>query len=369
MILVVGAGLSGATVARVLAEAGKRVAVIDRRGHLAGNAFDYVDTPVTDAVRIHHYGPHIFHTKNREVWEFLSDFTVWLPYEHRVRALLWDGLHVPFPPNDDTRRVLKEEGEKYGVELDPVEVFYRPYTEKMWGRRLEDVNPKILERVPGREGREDRYFPDDPYQAMPMYGYTNMVSSMLAHPNIRVQLGVKDYRVASVGEIYGDWVGGFPPEHIFTSEAIDEYFGFSLGELPYRSLKFTTVRLPVNHGHLLPATTCNYTGDGPYTRVTEWRQFPNSLAQVSSGLSSHSTVLTFEEPYSPKRDEEKYYPVVDKDSRALYKQYSQMVPKDVTFIGRLGNFAYIDMDQAVNSALASARKYLSGQTVGNETLS
>jgi UDP-galactopyranose mutase len=343
MILVVGAGLSGATVARVLAEAGKDVAVVDRRSHLAGNCFDYVNEFMGARwTRVHKYGPHIFHTKNETVWNFLSRFTEWVPYEHRVRAILDGGQSVPFPPNAETLAHVEKKR--------LLETFYTPYTLKMWDKSLSEVNPKILERVPMRDDLEDRYFPNDPWQAMPKYGYTGLVSSMLDHENITVRTRVHEYR---------DWFyDEHTPTHTFTSEAIDEYFDYQLGDLPYRSIKFDTVCLPLPPGasKLLPATTCNFTSPtDPHTRVTEWAQFPNSGPRITSRAS----ILTFETPYSPQRGEEKYYPVVDKDSRSLYKAYSGMVPDDVTFIGRLGLFAYLDMDQAVNSALAAARKYLS----------
>lgn len=337
-VLIVGAGFSGATVARILAESGHDVTVVDKRDHIGGNAFDYENEY---GIRVHKYGPHIFHTKNEAVWNFLNRFSTWTHYEHRVRAFVSRDRTVPFPPNKDTLDWVPKD--------DLVSVFYRPYTEKMWGRPLEQVSPKILDRVPIREDREDRYFPNDPHQGFPVNGYTKLIEVMLDHDNIMLRTEVSR---SMIENCWGPW------DHVFTSEPIDEFFGYCRGELPYRSLKFSTVTIQAHACRpLIPAATCNYTDRGPYTRVTEWASFP--YHSPYSFFSDRWSTLTFETPYSPGRYDEKYYPVVDNDSRKLYKEYVAMTPPGVTFIGRLGNFAYLDMDQAVSSAMGAARKFLS----------
>ncbi|MEO8529863.1 MAG: FAD-dependent oxidoreductase, partial [Deltaproteobacteria bacterium] len=241
-ILIVGAGLSGATIARQLAEAGLQVLVIDKRDHVAGNAYDVV-TP--EGIRVHKYGPHIFHTSNREVFEFLSRFTDWLPYRHRVRALLPDGREVVMPPNLDTRAIVGEDR--------LIDVLYRPYTRKMWGVELEEIDPGIAARVKARDDHSDAYFPDDEFQFMPKLGYTVMVENMLDHANITCQLGTEFDRALEASFT-----------HIFNTMPIDAYFDYCLGELPYRSIRFHQVTLPVPRVNAV--ATVNFTDCGPYTR-------------------------------------------------------------------------------------------------------
>ena len=335
-ILVVGAGLSGSTIARVLADGGFSVAVIDKRDHIAGNAYDFTSP---EGIRIHKYGPHIFHTSNRRVVDFLSRFTTWLPYRHKVRALLEDGREVVIPPNLGTRDILGEDK--------IVDTLFRPYTRKMWGLELEDLDPGIIARVKIREDHSELYFPDDAYQFMPAEGYTKMVANMLDHPRIEVHLATKFER-----EMEADF------DHVFNSMPIDEYFDFEFGELPYRSIRFHTITLPMPSVNSLP--TINFTHDGPYTRVTEWKKYPGH------GDSPYQTVLTFEEPCDYRDNgQERYYPVKDLagTNRAIYDRYKQCVPDDMTFIGRCGLYVYLDMHQAVSSAEAAARRYLDGQAI------
>jgi UDP-galactopyranose mutase len=177
-ILIVGAGLSGATVARELADAGHDVTVIDRRGHIAGNAFDETNEL---GIRVHRYGPHYFHTSNMTVVQWLSRFTEWVPYRHRGKAMLADGRFVTFPVNRETAAIVGRDN--------VLDIFYRPYTLKMWGHRLEDMHPSLIARVPIREDDNEDYFPNDTFQALPADGYTAMVKNILDHPRIRVRLG------------------------------------------------------------------------------------------------------------------------------------------------------------------------------------
>lgn len=324
--LVVGAGFSGATIARELADAGHFVDVIDRRSHLAGNAHDYENMY---GIRVHTYGPHLFHTDNEKVFNYLSRFTDWVPYEHRVKALLEDGSYVPFPPNRETSSVVDN----------VIDTFYRPYTKKMWGKDLEEINPAILNRVPGRDDDEDRYFPNDRYQYMPTNGYTYLIGNMLDHENISVSLNTS-FNKEDETEY----------DHVFNSMPIDEYYDYEHGELEYRSIKFHTSTIPMPS--FLPTTTVNFTHSGLYTRVTEWKKIP------MHGSNDYYTTITAEEPCDYKQNNmERYYPINDAINKDRYLKYKSIDNPKTTFIGRCGQYVYIDMHQAVNSALRLAMDY------------
>tara|TARA_R110002096_G_scaffold168061_2_gene338546 strand:- start:323 stop:1324 length:1002 start_codon:yes stop_codon:yes gene_type:complete len=330
--LIVGAGFSGAVIARELAEAGHSVRVIEKRNHVAGNAYDYTNE---HGIRVHEYGPHLFHTNNKEVYDYLGKFTEWVPYHHKVKALLEDGRYATLPVNRETKAMVGEEN--------VLDIFFRPYTKKMWGMELDELNPEIINRVPIRDDDNDLYFPNDAYQAMPKDGYTAMVQSMLAHANIQVML-----------ETSYDKEDNWMYDRVFNSMPIDQYFDFKHGNLPYRSIRFETVTVPIPRA--LPSATLNFTHDGPQTRVTEWKNIP------CHGDNKYSTTLTFETPCDyADNNFERYYPVKDADgvNRALYQKYKNEQPGNVTFIGRCGLYAYLDMHQAVNSALATVRKFLS----------
>lgn len=331
-ILIVGAGLSGAVIARECAEAGHKVKVIDSRDHVAGNAYDYVNE---HGIRVHKYGPHLFHTNNKEVFDYLGKFTEWVEYKHKVKAQLEDGRYATLPVNRETKEMVGEDN--------VLDIFFRPYTKKMWGVELDELNPDIINRVPIRDDDNELYFPNDEYQAMPKEGYTKMVENMLDHPNIDVEL-----------QFYFNYGLEADYDHIFNSMPIDQYFDFKHGALPYRSIRFETVTLPI--ASALPSATLNFTHDGPKTRVTEWKKIP------CHGDNKYNTTLTFEEPCDyADNNFERYYPVKDRDgkNRELYELYKNEIPQNVTFIGRCGLYAYLDMHQAVNSALATARKFLS----------
>tara|TARA_B110000971_G_scaffold203782_1_gene224596 strand:+ start:3809 stop:4810 length:1002 start_codon:yes stop_codon:yes gene_type:complete len=329
--LIVGAGFSGAVIARELAEAGHNVRVIEKRNHVAGNAYDYTNE---HGIRVHEYGPHLFHTNNKEVYDYLGKFTEWVPYHHKVKALLEDGRYATLPVNRETKAMVGEEN--------VLDIFFRPYTKKMWGMELDELNPEIINRVPIRDDDNDLYFPNDAYQAMPKDGYTAMVQSMLAHANIQVML-----------ETSYDKEDNWMYDRVFNSMPIDQYFDFKHGNLPYRSIRFETVTVPIPRA--LPSATLNFTHDGPQTRVTEWKNIP------CHGDNKYSTTLTFETPCDyADNNFERYYPVKDADgvNRALYQKYKNEQPGNVTFIGRCGLYAYLDMDMAVNSALAAVRRFL-----------
>lgn len=332
-ILIVGAGFTGAVIARELAEAGYSVHIIDKRKHIAGNAFDEFKS----GIRVHKYGPHIFHTKMKDVYDYLGKFTEWVPYKHKVKALLSDGRYVTLPVNRATKEAVGAEN--------VLDTFFRPYTLKMWGVPLDKLDPSVIARVPIRDDDNELYFPNDLYQAMPRDGYTALVEKMLVHDNINVMLNTPFVR-ASEDEY----------DHVFNAMPIDEYYDFYYGELPYRSLKFHTVKVPLPS--VLPSTVVNFTHNGPYTRVTEWKKFPGH------GDDPHNTLLTYEEPCDYRDNKkERYYPVKDVDgvNRAVYLKYKAIPNDKVTFVGRLGRYVYCDMDGVVASALSDVRRFLSKQ--------
>jgi len=330
-VLVVGAGFSGAVIARQLAEADVRVTVLEKRSHVAGNAFDFMNEY---GIRVHKYGPHIFHTSNANVFKWLSKFTEWVDYKHKVKALLADGSLVTLPVNIETSDIVGRSN--------IIDVFYRPYTKKMWGVDLDEIDPSILDRVPVRNDMNEYYFPNDIYQALPKHGYANLVSNILNHKNINVRLGMgfdKSIR--------------YECDHTFNSMPIDEFFDYQFGELPYRSIFFHHHTVPVPR--LFPVATVNFTHNHPFTRLTEWKNFPNH-----GSIESH-TSITIEEPCDYKQNMmERYYPIKDTGgkNRKIYEEYKKIRLENVTFIGRCGLYAYLDMDQAVSSALSISRNFL-----------
>jgi UDP-galactopyranose mutase len=338
-VLVVGAGFAGATVARCLADKGYHVEVIDRRSHVAGNAYDFTGSY---GIRQHEYGPHLFHTSNERVVGFLSRFTEWLPYKHKVKALLKDGRLVTLPVNRETSLIV-------GVE-NVLDIFFRPYTRKMWGIELDDLDPEIINRVPVRDDLNENYFPNDSFQALPANGYTRLIQNMLDHSLIKVSLNCNYHK--SMDKNFG---------HVFNSMSIDEYFDYSLGMLPYRSIKFETHALPLPKA--FPVATVNFTHEASYTRVTEWKNLPGH------GDHPSHTVLTFEVPCDfIDNNLERYYPIKDiaQKNRSIYESYRRMTPPNVTFIGRCGLYAYLDMHQAVSAALASVDRFIHENTGVNE---
>lgn len=351
-ILVVGAGFAGATCARQLADAGHRVRVIDRRSHIAGNAYDETDA---HGVLVHRYGPHIFHTNSELVRTFLSRFTDWRPYEHRVQARV-RGQWLPIPINRTTINCL------YGLALDEAEVaawlesvreprdhvrtsedvvlnsvgtelcelFFRGYTRKQWGRDLSELSAGVAARIPTRTNDDDRYFTDR-FQAMPLQGYTRMFERMLDHPGISVQTGA-DFRAVRAP---GGW------DHIVYTGPIDEYFDHRLGYLPYRSLRFEHRHLADN-GLQQPCGTLNFPNDQDYTRCTEFRHL---TGQAHSGTS-----IVYEYPTDQG---DPYYPIPAAANEALFQRYQALaeVEAGVTFVGRLAQYRYYNMDQVVAAAL------------------
>lgn len=336
-ILIVGAGLSGCTIARVLAEFGYECTILEQRCHLAGNAYDYENQL---GIRQHKYGPHLFHTSNEKVVDFLSRFTKWTDYKHRVKAQLESGQLVTLPINRATKEIVGEEN--------CVETFIRPYSEKMWGMPLEEIDPKIINRVPMRDDMNEFYFPNDTFQAIPTEGYTKMVEKMVTHPNISLQLKTpfEHHLIES-------------HDHVFYSGPIDEFMDFEFGPLPYRSLKFHNVNVPIQQA--FPVAQVNFTHKEKFTRVVEWKNIPDH------GDNDMYTTLTFEEPCNYRENnDERFYPVKDvsgtfKKSYEKYRAAAGTRYPNITFCGRLGLYAYLDMHQAVSSSLKIAENWLEAE--------
>ncbi|HEX8570676.1 MAG TPA: UDP-galactopyranose mutase [Caulobacteraceae bacterium] len=357
--LIVGAGFAGSVLAeRLAAGSGKRVMVIDRRPHIAGNAYDVKDAA---GVLMHQYGPHIFHTNSEDIFRYLSRFTEWRPYEHRVLAHVRDKL-MPMPINRTTLNILfdlslqtDEEADaflqsraeevakivtsedvvisKVGREL--YELFFQCYTRKQWGMDPSELDKSVTSRVPTRTNTDDRYFTDT-FQYMPLHGYTKMFENILDHDNITVQTGV-DYR---------DVKAEVPHERLVFTGPIDEYFDHRYGKLPYRSLKFRHETL--DQEQFQSVGTVNYPGlEFPYTRISEYKHL--------TGQQSDRTTITYE---YPSAEGDPYYPIPRPENQALFKRYEALAlqTQDVTFVGRLATYRYYNMDQVVGQALATYRR-------------
>jgi UDP-galactopyranose mutase len=357
--LIVGAGFAGSVLAERLArESGRRVLLVDRRAHVGGNAFDYLDSA---GVLVHGYGPHIFHTNSRMVLDYLGQFTAWRPYEHRVLTSV-DGQLLPMPINLDTLNrfyglnLTTPQAElflasmavkpshvrtaedvvvgKIGREL--YEKFFRAYTRKQWGLDPSELDASVTSRVPVRTNRDDRYF-NDTYQVMPVHGYTRMFERMLDNPNIEIRLNT-DYRDLSGNIRYG--------EMIYTGP-IDEFFDHRLGKLPYRSLKFR--HETVERSRFQPAAVVNYPNDHSYTRITEFKWL--------TGQEHSKTSIAFEYPCA---NGEPYYPIPRPASAELYRRYKALADatSGVHFVGRLATYRYYNMDQVVAQALTLYKRVL-----------
>ena len=358
--LVVGAGFAGSIVAERLANAGRQVLIIDKRPHVAGNAYDEYDA---HGVLIHRYGPHIFHTNAPRVVEYLSQFTAWRPYEHRVLAEV-DGELLPMPINCDTvNRLYNLDLDEAGVQAffekvreprnpirtsedvvlnsvgrDLYEKFFMNYTRKQWGLDPSELAAGVAARIPVRTNTDDRYFTDS-HQVMPLHGYTRMFERMLDHPNIRVEVGV-DF------DTIRDQVQA---GHIVYTGPIDAYFNYCFGRLPYRSLRF-------EHEHLADTEqyqtvgTVNYPNRHAYTRITEFKHL--------TGQEHPGTSIVRE---YPEAEGDPYYPIPRPENEALFKRYQALAEQEanVSFVGRLAQYRYYNMDQVAAAALKAAENILS----------
>jgi UDP-galactopyranose mutase len=351
--LIVGAGFSGSVLAERLASRGMRVCVTDRRPHVGGNAYDHYDE---HGILVHKYGPHIFHTNSERIYRYLSRFTAWRLYEHRVLAQV-DGKCLPFPINVNTINAL------YGLSLneagvealyhaaserisdvqtfeqavvskigrDLYEKFIMNYTRKQWGLDPSQLDASVAARIPARTNRDDRYFTDT-YQVMPLHGYTVMFQRMLASPNITLLLQA-DFKDVESEISYRNL--------IFTGP-IDEYFGHCYGKLPYRSLAFEFKT--ENTERFQQGPVVNYPNQHAYTRITEFKYL--------TGQEHPKTSLVYE---YPQAEGDPYYPIPRPENAALYAKYKALADElpNVHFVGRLGTYRYYNMDQCVGQALAT----------------
>ena len=364
-VLVIGAGISGATIAERFADAGKRVLVLEAKSHIGGNCHDFRDK---NGICVHSYGTHIFHTNDKRVWDYLSRFTAWHPYMHKVLALI-DGALVPvpfnlnsvrmvFPPALATRieeKLVAEFG--FGarttiLELrgnaDPdlkllgdyvYEKVFLHYTLKQWGKTPEEIDPAVTARVPIFVSRDDRYF-HDKYQAIPRAGYTAMISKMLSHPNIEV-------RTETFFD--ADSLGNVPAQMpVFCTGAADSFLSFKFGSLPYRSVRFEFVEY--EREFFQPVACVNYPCNYDFTRIGEYKHF---LGDVSE-----RTVVSFEysSAFAPGENEP-CYPIASAETAETHARCiaeARRAFPNVHFLGRLGDYKYYDMDKAVARALELA---------------
>lgn len=351
--IIVGAGLSGATIARKLAEDGNKVTVIDKRDHLGGNVYDYIDKQT--GIRLSKYGAHIFHTNYENVWEFVNRFTKWLPYEHKVLSYV-NNKFVPVPVNITTVNKLFNLSIKTKAEMDNwlqnnqiiskinnskdsalarvgkdlYKLMFENYTKKQWDLFPEQLEPSVLQRIPVRNNFNERYF-SDKYEALPVDGYTVFVKNILNHKNITLKLNEPYNKKKHKAD-----------KLIFTGK-IDSFFSNKYGKLQYRSLyfKYNTYKIK----NYQPTAVVNYPSlEYPYTRKIDYKKFYNTE-------SNYSVIA---EEFSTNKGEE-YYPIPNTKNRQTYLLYQQEAKKyekhDIFFVGRLAEYKYFNMDQAIYSAL------------------
>jgi len=355
--MIVGAGFAGSVLAERLASvADKKVLLVDQRDHIGGNAYDYYNH---HGILVHKYGPHIFHTNSKKVFDYLSQFTQWRPYEHRVLASV-DGQLVPLPINLNTINTLyglnltcetlqgfydrKAEKidrirtsedvvlSKVGKEL--YEKFFKGYTRKQWDLDPSELDASVTSRVPTRTNKDDRYFTDT-YQAMPLHGYTKMFRSMLSHPNIKVMLNT-DYK---------EIVDIIPYQRMIFTGPIDTYFNYCFGRLPYRSIEFKFDTLEKET--FQQTGTINYPNEHPYTRITEFKYL--------TGQIHPKTSIVYEYPTA---EGDPYYPIPRAENAELYKKYQALAEgmSNTYFTGRLGTYKYYNMDQVIAQSLTLFEK-------------
>jgi UDP-galactopyranose mutase len=368
--LIVGAGFAGSVLAERLASIGdQKVLLIDQRDHIGGNAYDYYNK---DGILIHKYGPHIFHTNSKKVFDYLGQFTPWRPYEHRVLASV-DGQLVPIPINlntinklyglqlncDELESFFENKAEridrirtsedvvvsKVGREL--YEKFFKGYTLKQWDLDPSELDASVTARVPTRTNKDDRYFTDI-YQSMPMYGYTRMFQKMLSHPNIKLMLNT-DYK---------EIIDIIPYKHMIYTGPIDSFFNYCYGRLPYRSIEF---KFETVESETFQSTgTINFPNEHAYTRITEFKYL--------TGQRHSKTSIVYE---YPQAEGDPYYPIPRPENAEIYKKYQQLANAmtNTYFTGRLATYRYYNMDQVVAQSLSlfekitqrSTEKHVNGQ--------
>lgn len=357
--LIVGAGFSGLTCARILADSGYRVHILDKRSHIGGNAYDCFDE---HGVLIHPYGPHIFHTNSKKIIEFLSRFTTWRFYEHRVLASVLGELY-PIPVNRTTiNRVFKKNLSEDQIEdflatlrltkdvirtsedvvLSSVgeklcEMFFRGYTKKQWDLDLSELSAGVAARIPTRTSDDDRYF-SDAYQFMPANGYTAMFQQMVASEKITIELSVDFFKEQNKCQY---------SKLIYTGP-IDSFYNYQFGRLPYRSLDFEHEHYK-NIENYQAVGTINYPNDYAYTRITEFKHLTGQVCKGTSIVREY-----------PRAEGDPYYPIPNPANEALYKKYEALAEQEVGihFVGRLAQYRYYNMDQVVGAAMTLANRII-----------
>jgi len=355
--VIVGAGFAGCVLAeRLAAGANKKVLILDKRNHIGGNAYDHYDE---HGILVHKYGPHIFHTNSKDVYNYLSNFTEWRNYQHKVLASV-DGQMFPIPINlntintmyglnlssDEVDGFLKEKSEKKSQILTSEDVvvsnvgrelyekFFKGYTKKQWDLDPSELNASVTARIPTRNNKDNRYFTDS-YQVMPLHGYTKMFEKMLDHQNIHILLNTN----------YRDILSEISYNKMVFTGPVDEYFNFCFGKLPYRSIKF---KFETYDKDVFQETgTINYPNDYDFTRITEFKYL--------SGQIHNKTSVVYE---FPQPDGDPYYPIPNTDNASLYQKYKELADnlKDTFFVGRLATYKYYNMDQVVAQALSAFKK-------------
>lgn len=375
-VLVVGCGLSGAVIARHLAEQGKKVVVWERREHIGGNMYDYIDE---HGFLVQKYGPHTFHTKKKDLHDYICRFEQWQDYKLTCGAV-WDGKYTPTPFNFTTIDTFfsPEKAERLKGKLKAafagrefatvVEVLshpdpdirayaeylfqndYAPYTSKQWGVSPGEIDPSVLKRVPLRFSYEEGYF-DDRYQVMPKHSFTRFFENLLNHPNIEVKLGVEalEHLKARDGKLLLDGRETHFP--VVYTGALDELFGCVYGRLPYRSLRFEWKH--TERDSVQPAPVVAYPQEAGYTRITEYKKLP-----VQNGPGS-SYAVEYPLPYKDGEALEPYYPVLTSQSEKKYDKYKALADQlpNLLCCGRLADFKYYNMDQALEKALKTCDRF------------
>lgn len=355
--LIVGAGFAGSVLAERLAtQANKKVLIVDKRTHIAGNAYDHYDEA---GILVHKYGPHIFHTNSKQVFDYLSQFTKWRNYQHRVLAsvdgqlftipinlntinnmyglnLCSDELHSFFESRTEKKKEINtsEDVVVNAVGRELYEKFFRGYTKKQWDMDPSELNASVAARIPTRINKDDRYFTDT-YQAMPLHGYTKMFEQMLSHPNINIMLNT-DYK---------DIIKETTFRKLIFTGPVDEYFDYRFGKLPYRSIEFKFETY--DQERFQETGTVNYPNDYAFTRITEFKYL--------TGQKHHKTSVVYE---YPKAEGDPYYPIPNPEYNELYRRYQELTNalEDVYFVGRLATYKYYNMDQVVAQALSTFKK-------------
>ncbi|MBA2562645.1 MAG: UDP-galactopyranose mutase [Chitinophagaceae bacterium] len=360
--LIVGAGFAGCVLAERLAvKTNKKILIVDKRNHIGGNAYDFYNK---DGILVHKYGPHIFHTNSREVFDYLGQFTAWRPYEHRVLASV-EGQLLPIPINlntinkmyglnlssDEVEAFFKSKAQKIdrvvtsedvvvskiGREL--YEKFFRGYTIKQWDLDPSELDASVTARVPTRTNKDDRYFTDT-FQAMPLHGYTNMFDKMLSHSNIKIMINTDYKEIADT----------IPHKNMIYTGPIDSYFNYCYGKLPYRSLEFKFET--IDKEYFQPTGTINYPNEQAYTRITDFKYL--------TGQQHPKTTIVYE---YPKAEGDPYYPVPRPENTETYKKYQQLASAmtNTFFVGRLATYKYYNMDQVIAQSLTLFKKLMQRQ--------